>query len=120
MSIHSHSIRKSPRNCWRGAVLAAAFLAFASAAQAAPKASVHTVLIDGMQFSPQTLEVNAGDTVIWKNKDPYPHTATSSSKGFDSGTILSGREWKTTVKERGTFSYVCTLHQTMKAVLVVK
>ena len=97
-------------------------LAFASlSAAAAPKAAVHTVVIEGMQFSPAVLEVHAGDTVIWRNKDPYPHTATSdSNKGFDSGEIKPGRSWKLTAKKRGDFSYLCTLHRTMKGHLVVK
>jgi plastocyanin len=89
-------------------------------AHSAPKATVHTVVIDGMQFSPPSLEVNTGDTIIWKNKDLFPHTATSEGKKFDSGTIQPGQQWKYVAKERGTFQYLCTLHPPMKAVLVVK
>lgn len=87
---------------------------------AAPKTSVHTVVMEGTQFSPPSLEVHVGDTVIWKNKDPFPHTATAIDKTFDSGDIQSGASWKYQAKTKGTFPYVCTLHSTMKAVLVVK
>jgi plastocyanin len=95
-------------------------LGVASASSAAPKPVVHTVVIDQMQFSPATLEVNAGDTVIWKNKDPFPHTATSDGKGFDSGNILPEHAWKFVAKKRGSFTYFCTLHGPMKGRLIVK
>ncbi|HZW19705.1 cupredoxin domain-containing protein [Noviherbaspirillum sp.] len=109
----------------RGLMLALALalaLALSSVGAAtAPKAAVHTVVIEGMQFSPAVLEVNAGDTVIWHNKDPYPHTATTdSTRDFDSGEIKPGRSWKMTAKKPGDFSYLCTLHRTMNARLVVK
>src|SRR5688572_27222320 len=35
------------------------------------------VSIQGLQFSPATLEVKKGDVVEWKNDDLIPHTATS-------------------------------------------
>lgn len=93
-------------------------MATVSFAQGAPK--THTVVIDGMQFSPSTLEVNVGDTVTWVNKDPFPHTATATDKSFDSGDLQSGRSWKFKVRKKGEFPYVCTLHSTMKGMLVVK
>jgi len=95
-------------------------MAFCGQALAAPKGAVHTVVIEAMQFSPSQLEVNAGDTVIWKNKDPFPHTATSEKNGFDSKTINAGQTWTFVAKQKGTFPYLCTLHQTMRGTLVVK
>jgi plastocyanin len=86
----------------------------------AAQAAVHTVLIEGMQFTPPALEVNAGDTVVWKNKDPFPHTATADNHAFDSGSIPAGGSWKFVARKRGSYPYTCTLHQTMKAQLVVK
>ena len=87
---------------------------------AAPKAAVHTVVMEAMQFSPPRLEVNIGDTVVWKNNDAFPHTATSDRSGFDSGNIQPGRSWKFIAKKRGSFPYSCALHPTMKGLLVVK
>jgi plastocyanin len=79
-----------------------------------------TVVIEAMQFSPQTIKVNVGDTVIWKNKDPFPHTVTSENRGFDSGEFAENRSWKFKARRKGTFPYICTLHPTMKGNLVVK
>lgn len=80
----------------------------------------HTVVIEAMQFTPQVLEVNPGDTVIWRNKDPFPHNAVASDRSFQSKEIAPDGSWKYKAVKKGTFSYMCTLHPTMKASLVVK
>jgi plastocyanin len=102
------------------ALLGCLLLASPVTSVTAPRPTVHTVLIEAMQFSPATLEVNAGDTVVWKNKDPFPHTATTEGDGFDSGDIAAERSWKFVAAKRGSFPYYCELHKTMKATLVVK
>ena len=86
-----------------------------------PRPTTHTVTIDATSFSPATLTLAAGDTVIWENKDFIPHTATSKKHGiFDSGTIATGKAWKHTFKTKGEIDYVCTFHPTMKGTLRVK
>lgn len=86
------------------------------------KPTVHTILIDGMRFIPQTVTVKAGDTVVWRNKDPFPHTATAAagSRGPASPVIAAGGSWRFRATKAGTYAYLCTLHQTMTATLVVK
>ena len=91
-----------------------------TASEGAARPKTHTVTIHGMQFIPANLEVNAGDTVIWKNEDLVPHTATSARKSFDSGAIESGRTWKYVVRKKGSYSYICVYHPTMKAELIVQ
>jgi plastocyanin len=83
-----------------------------------PKA--HTVTIEGMSFQPERLTVTAGDSVVWLNKDPFPHTATSTAAAFDSGHIAPEKSWKLTAEKTGEFGYVCSLHPTMKARLTVE
>ena len=51
------------------------------------KPKTHTVTIEGMRFQPEMLTVERGDTIVWVNKDIVPHTATSTSGGFDSKDI---------------------------------
>ena len=105
--------------------LLAVFAPAAPPLQAAP--AVHTILIDGMRFIPHTVEVQAGDTVVWRNKDPFPHTATvtaaatqSKSGGPASPVIAAGASWRFKATRAGTYPYLCTLHSTMTATLVVK
>jgi plastocyanin len=52
-----------------------AVLGLDASTMAAPKRAVHIISIEGMQFSPSSLEVRAGDTVIWQNKDPCQRNA---------------------------------------------
>jgi plastocyanin len=83
-------------------------------------AATHTVVMEGVAVVPKVLTVARGDTVVWVNKDPFPHTATAQDKSFDSKGIAVGKSWRFTAKKTGAFPYVCTLHPTMKGTLVVK
>jgi len=99
-------------------VLALAGLCAAAWAAGAAAAS-HTVTIEGMQFSPSTLTVHRGDRVVWVNKDLVPHTATAP-KAFDSHSVAPNTSWAYVARRPGRYEYVCTLHPTMKATLVVE
>ncbi len=84
------------------------------------RAAESTVTIDGFEFRPAVTTVKGGDVVIWRNADPVPHTATSKDAGLDSGSIDAGRAYRFVAKRKGRFDYVCTLHPTMKATLIVE
>jgi plastocyanin len=100
------------------AICAVVQLGIATSAVAA--SATHTVVMEGVGFMPTALTVAKGDTVVWVNKDAFPHTATAQDKTFDSKEIAAGKSWRFTAKKAGTFAYVCTLHPTMKGTLVVK
>jgi plastocyanin len=85
-----------------------------------PKPKTHTVIIEGMRFQPESLTVARGDTIVWVNKDLFPHTATSEAGRFDSQIIQAEKSWTFTAGKKGEFAYTCTFHPTMKAVLYVK
>lgn len=83
--------------------------------------AVKVVTIDQFRYQPETMTVEAGDVVMWKNVDSVPHTATATDgKAFDSGSIDTGESWRFTAVRRGTYRYLCTFHPNMKATLVVK
>ena len=91
-----------------------------SAALPAGRAATHTVVIEATSYKPLALEVKRGDTVVWVNKDPFPHTATATAKGgFDSGSIAAGASWKRVFAKPGDYSYICTFHPNMKATVHV-
>jgi plastocyanin len=94
--------------------------AHAGAADRSTHAATHTVTVEAMQFSPATLEVKVGDTVTWTNKDAFAHTVTAAGKQFNSGPIESGAAWKFKARKKGVYPYICSLHPSMKAVLVVQ
>lgn len=95
-------------------------LAAGTVVSVAAAAATHTVVMEGVAFVPQTLTVKQGDTVVWVNKDPFPHTATAEDRSFDSGEMGADKTWKYTVSKKGKVPYLCALHPTMKGTLVVE
>jgi plastocyanin len=93
--------------------------AVAAEPAAARKPATHTVLIDGVKYVPETLTVKRGDTIVWINKDPFPHTVTSSG-AFDSHAIAADKSWKLKPRKAGDYAYVCTLHPNMTGQLKVE
>ena len=75
--------------------------------------------IDAFEFKPPALTVDRGDTIVWRNSDPVPHTVTAKG-AFDSGAIAAGATWKYTAKTSGRFDYICAFHPTMKGTLIVR
>jgi plastocyanin len=107
---------------WAAALLAwhAGGPAVAAESPAARKPASHTVVMEGTAFSPPALVVRRGDTVVWVNRDPFPHTATAGDGTFDSKIIGPGRSWKHVARKLGEHQYGCTLHPTMKGTLTVE
>jgi plastocyanin len=102
----------------RAALVAISLAVLPAAALAAGK--THTVRIEGMKFVPERLEVAAGDTVVWTNKDLVPHTVTASGAKVESGELAPNRSWRFVAKRKGEMAYICRLHPVMKGLLVVK
>lgn len=100
-------------------VAAVALLSISVGHGAAVKPATHTVTIEAVQFQPGVIDVKRGDSIVWVNKDPFPHTVTANGK-FDSKEIKPGESWTYKVRQSGDLPYICTLHPTMKAALRVK
>src|SRR6185503_5623485 len=100
-------------------VAAVALLSISVGHGAAVKPAKHTVTIEAVQFQPTVVQARRGDSIVWINKDPFPHTVTSTGK-FDSIEIQPGETWTYKVQQSGDLPYICTLHPTMKAALRVK
>lgn len=76
------------------------------------QAETHYVTVDGSRFSPATLPVQAGDTVVWENvdQDDFPHTTTSTLTILDpdywNGVMVGlGDTFAQTFNHVGSFSY---------------
>ena len=76
-------------------------------------------------FNPSSLEIKAGDTVIWSNDDSAAHTVTSGniSDGtdgvFDSSLFMAGTTFEHTFDDAGTFDYFCMVHPWMTGKIIV-
>jgi len=63
------------------------------------------VAIIGFTFSPSTITIPVGGTVVWTNTDPVTHTITSSNGVWDSGDLPTGQSFVYTFNSTGTFNY---------------
>ena len=88
--------------------------------RAAARPVRHTVTIEGTRFQPDDLVVERGESVVWINRDPFPHTVTATAGPFDSKEIQPGSSRTYKASKKGELTYVCTLHPTMKGTLRVK
>jgi plastocyanin len=100
-----------------GLLLAGTAASTSGAAAAAPP---HRVVIENVQFSPQSLIVKSGERITWVNKDLFPHTATADAKSFDSRAIAPNASWTWVAGKPGTYAYGCTFHPTMKGTVTVQ
>lgn len=95
-------------------------LAFADSREsAAEKPTTHTVVIKATSYTPQAVTARRGDTVVWINEDPFPHTVTAAGT-FDSKSIAAGGSWKYRPLRAGEFAYTCVFHPNMKGTLSVR
>ncbi|MEK6845908.1 MAG: cupredoxin domain-containing protein [Nanoarchaeota archaeon] len=78
----------------------------------------HNVIVESFKFAPVDLEVKVGDMVEWVNKDSTAHTITLDNGLLDE-KLPSGGTASYTFKEKGTFTYYCALHPSMKGTVVV-
>ena len=75
-------------------------------------------------YTPNTVQIKVGGTVIWKNVDTAAHTVTSGkgavSDGiFDSGMIMAGSSFDHKFDKTGTYDYYCMVHPWMTGKVTV-
>jgi beta-lactam-binding protein with PASTA domain len=78
------------------------------------------VTIADFSFTPDTLTVNAGDTVTWVNNGPSDHTVVADDGTFQSPNLSTGQTYSNTFSTAGTFSYHCGIHASMTGTIVVQ
>src|SRR5260221_3582946 len=83
-------------------------------------AEANTIVLRNFHFSPMSLTVPAGTTVLWKNLDEEPHTVVSDSGLFRSGGLDRNDGFAFTFDKPGTYKFVCSIHPTMTGTIVVE
>jgi plastocyanin len=87
--------------------------------QGGPPPTKHVITIKEMQFTPATITVNTGDTVVFVNQDMLVHDVTEASgKAWTSGPIPVGKSFQFIVKR--PVAYFCSIHPSMRGEIVVK
>jgi plastocyanin len=87
----------------------------------APAAGGTTLTIENFAYSPATLTVAPGTTVSVTNRDGSQHDVDSDEDGLFK-TKLLGKNETITFKaptKAGSYSYICSVHPSMKGSLVV-
>ncbi|MEH6378248.1 plastocyanin/azurin family copper-binding protein [Streptomyces sp. KLMMK] len=86
-----------------------ALMAGPTAAESKPFAA-RTVSMMNFEFAPQSLTVNAGDTVTWVNNSGSTHTTTSDAPRWDFTVGPGQSSPPVSFNTPGTFPYHCTPH----------
>ena len=80
----------------------------APTATAAPQAARVELAISDDAFTPKTLSVSAGATVIWNRSGTHPHTVTADDASFESGILRAGHGFEHTFSQPDTFASTAT------------
>ncbi len=101
--------------------VAAMFMLFAASdLLAAPAMEANTIVLKDFHFSPMSLTVPAGATVIWRNLDEEPHTVASDAGLFRSGGLDQNDSFTFKFDKPGTYRFICSIHPSMMGTIVVK
>lgn len=99
------------------ATTAATEVATTVASGSAPATDVAVGIAD-FKFTPPSIDVPVGGSVVWTNNDTQQHTATSSGN-FDAGAIQPGASVTVAFPTAGSFTYICSFHPFMTGTVVV-
>lgn len=81
----------------------------------------YSVSIQNFAFSPSTLTIHVGDTVIWTNSDSVSHSVRSDSGSeINSALLGNGQTYSHTFAQAGTYTYHCSVHPSMKGTVIVE
>lgn len=90
--------------------------------QTSPQAATpttHNITIKNFAFSPASITVKKGDTIVWINNDTMGHTVTGNNGGPASPTITINGAYSFTFNDVGTFPYHCAIHPSMTGTVTV-
>ena len=81
-------------------------------------AKTYTVNIQNFAFSPASISINVGDTIVWTNYDSAPHQI--AGNGLSSSPLSNGQSYSFKFSSAGTYSYHCAIHPSMTGSIIVK
>jgi len=61
-------------------------------------------------FSPKTIGVAVGSTLVWTRSGTHPHTVTADDGSFDSGLLRGTDQFQRTFDAAGVYAYYCDVH----------
>ena len=103
-----------------GALLVLIATLYARVAVTADEVPPEQIVMKDFKFTPMSLTVKAGATVMWANKDDEPHTVVSDSGLFRSGAIDTDGTFSFRFDRPGTYHFICSIHPQMVGTVVVQ
>ena len=85
-----------------------------------PAGSVVSAEIKDAVFAPARIEIAAGTTVEWTNRDPMQHSVMARDSSFDSGLLDPEAKYSRTFDAAGTYEIICGPHPFMRVTVVVR
>ena len=77
-------------------------------------------IVDAWAFTPYSLEIEVGTSVVWINESKATHTVTGDALAFqDSGPLAPGQSFTAAFHEPGAYRYHCAPHPGMVGEIVV-
>jgi amicyanin len=86
---------------------------------AATPVATDAVHIKNFAFSPATITVKAGSTVVWTNDDAIQHDVTFDGGGIASSVLNHNDTFSHTFVTAGTYHYICSIHPFMHGTVIV-
>jgi amicyanin len=77
------------------------------------------VHIKNFAFSPASITIKAGATVVWTNEDAIQHDVTFDGGGIVSTTLNHNDTFSHTFLTAGTYHYICSIHPFMHGTVIV-
>lgn len=106
---------------WCGSAAADTPSAASAALAASTPATTAEIVIRDYQFVPAVLQIRAGTTVIWINKEKRTsHTVLFTGPGgMESERLFPGDSWQRRFDTPGDHPYICGPHPEMKGLISV-
>lgn len=76
------------------------------------------ISIKNLRYTPDSVTVQVGQKIVWKNDDDRDHTVTGEK--FKSGNLSPGDTFEKTFDKPGKYAYGCRYHPRMKGTITVK
>jgi amicyanin len=81
--------------------------------------ATEAVDIKNFGFSPATITVPAGSTVVWTNDDSIQHDITFNGGSIASSVLNHNDTFSHTFPTAGTYDYICSIHPFMHGTVIV-
>ena len=101
-------------------VVAVLALAGATSVATARSTATHLVSITSTGFNPDTIAIDEGDTVTWKNNDSADHQVVSDTGEFKSPVLKAGQSYSHRFATSETDSYHDAMKPSLEGLVIVR